>query len=164
MLELSEASSQTVIELTDETTPGTIALQAVEQSGVSTMSGKIRFEMECHDEVKDIAVRTNLRYAARALTLLLDNAKKFTKEGSIRLIVSQEPAAIVFSVEDSGIGIPPQEAEHIFEEFVQLDEYYDGTGIGLPVARSIVRRMHGDIRLDTDYRPGARFIMTLPKE
>ena len=164
MLELSEASSQTVIELTDETTPGTIALQAVEQSGVSTMSGKIRFEMECHDEVKDIAVRTNLRYAARALTLLLDNAKKFTKEGSISLIVSQEPAAIVFSVEDSGIGIPPQEAEHIFEEFVQLDEYYDGTGIGLPVARSIVRRMHGDIRLDTDYRPGARFIMTLPKE
>ena len=58
--------------------------------------------------------------------------------------------------------MPAEEAEHIFEEFVQLDSYYDGTGIGLTVARSIVRRLGGDIVLDTSYTSGARFVMTLP--
>ena len=50
----------------------------------------------------------------------------------------------------------------MFDEFVQLNEYYDGTGIGLTVARSIARRLGGDIVLDTTYGPGARFVMTLP--
>ena len=67
-----------------------------------------------------------------------------------------------FIVEDSGIGVPPEEAERIFEEFVQLDDYYDGTGIGLTVARSIARRLGGEIILDTNYSPGARFVMSLP--
>ena len=67
-----------------------------------------------------------------------------------------------FVVEDTGIGVPAAEAEHIFEEFVQLDNYYDGTGIGLTVARSIARRLGGDVELDTAYQSGARFVMTLP--
>ena len=66
-------------------------------------------------------------------------------------------------VEDNGIGIPLEEAEHIFDEFVQLDEYYEGTGIGLTVARSLARRMNGDIILDTTYTSGARFIFSLHK-
>jgi signal transduction histidine kinase len=69
-----------------------------------------------------------------------------------------------FIVSDTGIGVPPEEAEHIFEEFVQLDDYYDGTGIGLTLARSIARRLGGDIVLDTTYSPGARFVFTLPLE
>jgi len=48
------------------------------------------------------------------------------------------------------------------DEFVQLDEYYDGTGIGLTVARSLAHRLGGDIVLDTTYTDGARFVMTLP--
>lgn len=55
-----------------------------------------------------------------------------------------------------------KEAEHIFEEFVQLDQYYDGTGIGLTVARSLTRRIGGEIWLDTNYNTGARFILQLP--
>ncbi len=66
-----------------------------------------------------------------------------------------------FIVEDTGIGVPVEEAEHIFDEFVQLNEYYDGTGIGLTVARSLARRLGGDIVLDTTYTGGARFVMTL---
>ena len=68
-----------------------------------------------------------------------------------------------FTVEDTGIGIPQEESEHIFEEFVQLDHFYDGTGIGLTVARSIARRLGGDVALDTSYTDGARFVMTLPR-
>lgn len=69
---------------------------------------------------------------------------------------------LFFSVEDTSIGIPHKEAERIFDEFVQLDEYYDGTGIGLTVARSLVRSIGGDIILDTAYIGGSRFVMTLP--
>ena len=67
------------------------------------------------------------------------------------------------AVEDNGIGVPPEEAERIFEEFVQLDEFYEGTGIGLTIARSLARRMGGDVILDTSYHPGARFVLTLPR-
>jgi signal transduction histidine kinase len=69
---------------------------------------------------------------------------------------------VQFIVEDTGIGIPASEAEHIFEEFVQLNEYVEGTSIGLTVARSLCRRLGGDVVLDTAYTAGARFVMTLP--
>ena len=65
-------------------------------------------------------------------------------------------------MEDTGIGVPPEEAEHIFEHFVQLDNYQEGTGIGLTLARSLSRRMGGDVVLDTSYTLGARFIFCLP--
>lgn len=78
------------------------------------------------------------------------------------LRVAVDDGAVVFTVEDTGIGVPSEEAERIFDEFVQLDRYYDGTGIGLTVARSLARRLGGDIRLDTDYTAGARFVYTLP--
>ena len=88
---------------------------------------------------------------------------KFTSEGSITLRVEDGGSTVHFYVEDTGIGIPIYEAEHIFDEFVQLDEYYDGTGIGLTVARSIARRLEGDVMLDTSYTEGARFVMMLPR-
>ena len=69
---------------------------------------------------------------------------------------------VQLTVEDTGIGIPAKEAEHIFEEFVQLNEYTEGAGIGLTVARSLARRLGGDIRLDAEHTGGARFVMTLP--
>ncbi len=74
----------------------------------------------------------------------------------------QAERQLAFIVEDTGIGVPADEAERIFDEFVQLDTYYDGTGIGLTVARSIARRLGGDIVLDTSYSGGARFVYTLP--
>ena len=79
----------------------------------------------------------------------------------LRLSVVDEK--VEYAVEDNGIGVPPEESEHIFEEFVQLDEFYEGTGIGLTVARSLARRLGGDIVLDTTYSPGARFVFSLPK-
>ena len=163
MLELSEASSHTVIERTDETTTDIIVSQAIENSGISRAE-HIKFDLQFQQDAKGCPLLTNQRYATRALVLLLDNAQKFTKEGEARLVVSLKPSEVAFTIEDTGIGIPANQAEHIFEEFVQLDEYYDGTGIGLSVARSIVRRLGGDIVLDTTYQGGARFIMTLPKE
>ena len=107
-------------------------------------------------------MQTNKRAATRAIVLLLNNAERFTKQGTITLQVERKADMILYIVEDTGVGIPASEAEHIFEEFVQLNEYEVGTGIGLTVARSICRRMGGDIVLDTSYTDGARFVMTLP--
>ena len=75
--------------------------------------------------------------------------------------VTSDHDKTVFTIEDTGIGVPPEAAERIFEEFIQLDEYYDGTGIGLTIARSLARRLGGDIHLDTSYTNGARFVMEI---
>ena len=125
--------------------------------------------------IEEMTFKTNLQAAVRALWLVLDNARKFTAPAESRqhekpadhqqkvvLRISMSSQRLFFSVEDTGIGIPHKEAERIFEEFVQLDEYYDGTGIGLTVARSLARRIGGDIVLDTAYIGGSRFVMTLP--
>ena len=128
--------------------------------------------IECHDTVLPFV--TNCKSAVKALSLLLDNAIKFTRpvdskvhldeehQAHVTLQVDVQQKKVVFVVEDTGIGVPAEEAEHIFEEFVQLDEYYDGTGIGLSIARSLARHMNGDVVLDTSYTRGARFVLTLP--
>ena len=162
MLELSDANSQQVIERSDDIAALVIATQAAENAGIQ-QDTHIKFHLMT-DAQAETVVHTNLRSATRALTLLLDNARKFTKEGEVRLSVRLQSKSIDFIVEDTGIGVPAKEAEHIFDEFVQLDEYYDGTGIGLTVARSIARRLGGNIVLDTSYTGGARFVMSLPKE
>lgn len=176
MLELSDARSKTVIECTDKVTAMEIAADAVADSGIDSAS-HLTFDLQAMPETENIVLSTNQSAAVRALTLLLDNARKFTapaeaitrnfhdyplekKQAVLRLKASAN--AMKFIVEDNGISIPKEEAERIFEEFVQLDEYYDGTGIGLTVARSIARRLGGDVVLDTSFIRGARFIMTLP--
>jgi len=161
MLELSDASSQTVIECTDHVTASQIAEQAVRESRVSEAK-HVGFEMIADDDAGEVMLQTNMEQAARSLSLLLGNALKFTKKGMIRLHIGKGDEFLQFTVADTGIGVPANEAEHIFEEFVQLDEYYDGTGIGLTVARSIARRLGGDIVLDVTYSDGACFVLTLP--
>jgi signal transduction histidine kinase len=161
ILELSDANSHTVIERTDDTTAMQIATEAVNDSCIYNAT-HIQFTLN-EDEAGRTKLHTSRLYAVRALVLLLDNAQKFTKEGEVKLYFKQQPSLLEFVVEDSGIGIPADKAEQIFDEFVQLDDYYDGMGIGLTVARSIIRRLGGDIFLDTTYTGGARFIMSLPK-
>ena len=172
MLEISDASSKTVIERTDQIPAMLIAVEAAEASGA--VSAAVNFDMRVAPEAEDVLLTTNRKAASRALELMLDNAIKFsrqqhtedssvsTDQPNISLAVNIIGQNVAFIVEDDGPGIPAEEAEHIFEEFVQLNSYSDGTGIGLTVARSFARRLGGDITLDTTFREGARFIMTLP--
>ena len=176
MLELSDAGSKTVIERNDQASAIEIAAEAVEASGISA-APHLDFNMTISPEAEAVVLTTNRQSAVRALTLVLGNALKFTKPAEAHahhdipkekkqasLLIDVNDQMVRFVVEDTGIGIPAEEAEHVFEEFVQLDNYYDGTGIGLTVARSLARRLGGDIVLDTSYTAGARFVITLPKE
>jgi signal transduction histidine kinase len=164
MIELADIHSNTVIERTDTVNTVLIATMAIENSDLQGADA-INFKLEFAQEV-DVPIHTNSLSASRALSLLLNNAVKFTKKGNVELRITIDHARkmVVYTVTDTGIGVPPYESERIFEEFTQLDTYYDGTGIGLSVARSITRRLGGDIVLDTSYTSGARFIMTLPNE
>ena len=176
MLELAEAGSDIPLERNDQVPAIQIAAQAAEDSGI-TLTTHLHFDLDIAPEAEAVMLTTALAPATRALVLLLDNAMKFTHPAEaaggvdavtekahavLRLTLDSQSSTINFIVEDTGIGVPPEESEHIFEEFVQLDKYYDGTGIGLTVARSLARRLGGDIRLDPDYAPGARFVYTLP--
>ena len=174
MLELAESGSDTPLERNDQALAIQIAAQAAEDSGI-TQATHLDFDLDIAPEAETVMLTTALAPATRALVLLLDNAMKFTHPaeaaGGVNAVkekahavlrVSVDDGMVVFAVEDTGIGVPPEESEHIFEEFVQLDKYYDGTGIGLTVARSLAHRLGGNIRLDTDYSAGARFIYTLP--
>ena len=174
MIELSDITSRTVIERTDQVSAVQIVAEAIQTSGIER-APHLTFTQQFDDGVEQTVLTTNQRAAVRSLSLLLDNAIKFTAPAEahahLQPTIEQQYAclklsiaggSVQFVVEDSGIGVPSEEAEHIFDEFVQLDEYYDGTGIGLTVARSMARHLGGDIVLDTTYTNGARFIMTLP--
>lgn len=174
MLELAEAGSDNPLERNDQVLAIQIAAQAAEDSGISQAT-HLDFDLDITPEAETVMLTTALVPATRVLTLLLDNAMKFThpaeaaggvsavkEKAHAVLRVSVDDGMVAFTVEDTGIGVPPEESEHIFEEFVQLDKYYDGTGIGLTVARSLAHRLGGDVRLDTDYSSGARFVYSLP--
>ena len=172
MLELSDASSQAVIDRTDKVLAVQIAAQATDASEVANAK-HLKFDLQVGDAEGAVTITTNEQAATRALTMLLDNARKFTRpaeaknekqteQQQVTLTLKKTESTIEFIVEDTGVGVPLSEAEHVFDEFVQLDEYYEGTGIGLTVARSLARRLGGDVVLDTTYTSGARFVMTLP--
>jgi signal transduction histidine kinase len=174
MLELSEAKNHSDIECNDDVTAQQIASEAVSASGIDE-AGHLTFSIIMSPDVEQVTIHTNLQASARALSQVLDNARKFTAPAKSRqhekltdhqqkvvLRISVSSDRMFFSVEDTGIGIPHKEAERIFDEFVQLDEFYEGTGIGLTVARSLARRIGGDIMLDTAYIGGSRFVLTLP--
>ena len=161
MLELSDVNSKTIIERNDNTPVIQIAQGAINTISASE-EATIPISLKWGEVIEQLTVQTNEQAATRALVLLLDNAERYTKKGSITLTLTKKEEYVLFIVEDTGIGVPPKEAEHIFEEFVQLNEYEVGTGIGLTVARSICRRLGGDIILDTTYTGGARFVILLP--
>ena len=108
------------------------------------------------------------------LTNLLSNAIKFTPEGGRVRIASRlaDPEFIEFSVEDTGIGIPLQEQEHIFEKFRQgstgtgtrdhVKREYEGTGLGLSIVRELARLLGGDVSLRSEFGKGSLFIVRLP--
>ena len=120
---------------------------------------KISFESELPD---DFTILSNEYMLKIIINALIDNAEKNTPEGSITIKASQpSDNEITLTVEDTGCGIPAEEAEHIFERFVKLDTFKEGIGLGLPLCRMLIEKLGGTINLDTSYTKGARFIVKL---
>lgn len=120
---------------------------------------KLKFETTLSDE---FTLKTNEKMVLRIINALLENASKYTKEGHIALRADRDDNLLTFTVEDTGCGIPAEEAEHIFERFVKLDSFKEGIGLGLPLSRKLAEQLDGNVILDTSYTDGARFYIKIP--
>ena len=111
----------------------------------------------------DFTILSNEYMLKIALNAIVDNAVKYTPEGTITLKAAKpSDTELALTVEDTGCGVPAAEAEHIFERFVKLDTFKEGIGLGLPLCRMLIDKLGGTVRLDTTYTQGARFVVTLP--
>lgn len=120
---------------------------------------QLGYESTLSDE---FTLETNANMLMRIISALLENASKYTKEGHITLRSDRNDNILTFTVEDTGSGIPVEEAEHIFERFVKLDSFKEGIGLGLPLSRKLAEQLDGTVTLDTTYTGGARFYVRIP--
>jgi signal transduction histidine kinase/CheY-like chemotaxis protein len=113
-----------------------------------------------------ITVRSDETRLTQIIVNLLSNAVKFTMTGGVRIAYERSGADVIIRVQDTGPGIPHDEAERIFEEFYQveggLSRTSGGTGLGLAIARRFARLMGGDIGVETSAGDGSTFILCLP--
>ena len=161
ILNVAELEMEQPIECDDNVMAQDIAALAIQESGIDKFQ-KADFKCQMVEEAQATMVFTNTKQAVRALVALLDNAMKFTAQGEIILLINIEGSNLEFCVEDTGTGVLSDYAEKIFEPYVKLNDFFDGNGVGLTAARSIARRLGGDVRLDTEYHGGARFVLSLP--
>ena len=152
------------ISRTDNVMVTQVSDEAIRLSGIDKAQ-YIKFESVVAPDAAVTMLSTNLGKAVRALTHLLENALKFTSEGSVKLMVNvdMEKMQAIYTVEDTGSGIEAADAERVFEPYLKLNQYFDGQGVGLTVARNIARRLGGELTLDGEYAgPGCRFVLELP--
>ena len=112
-------------------------------------------------------LHTDESKVAQILRNFISNALKFTERGEVRVSVREgSNDTVIFSVMDTGIGIPPEDVERVFEEFAQLENPMQGrvkgTGLGLPLSRRLARLLRGDITLRSTVGRGSVFSLTLP--
>ena len=110
----------------------------------------------------DFTIKTNENMLKRIIAALMENAVKYTEEGCITLKASADEKQLRVTIEDTGCGIPADQAENVFGRFVKLDSFKEGIGLGLPLSRKLAEQLDGNVILDTKYTQGARFIVTLP--
>jgi len=100
------------------------------------------------------------------LNNLLNNAAKFTCQGSVTLSVRREDEMIAFAVRDTGVGIPPECHAVVFEKFRQLEGFltreHGGTGLGLAVVKQLAERLGGSVTLESQVGAGSTFTVRLP--
>lgn len=103
-------------------------------------------------------IETDGMRVKQVVTHLLNNAIKNTTAGSIQVNCSKNQKGQTFiTVTDTGVGIPQDKQETIFERFGKLDQFKPGSGLGLEICRTIAHKLGGDVYLDPDYTNGARF-------
>src|SRR5574344_1463799 len=112
----------------------------------------------------DVSIVSDFQRVGQVLINYLTNACKFTKSGSIVLDYKTDNVSgyITFSVTDTGIGIPEDKMDEVFNRFEKLNKFSQGTGLGLHICKLIARGLHGTASVDKNYKSGSRFIFRIP--
>jgi len=133
----------------------------------SGQNGAVKLDVDESPDVPPL-MASDRKKIAKILVSLLSNAYKFTHQGRIRVAVNAEGARIVYTVEDTGIGIAPDAQRIVFEEFRQVDgsatRRYGGSGLGLSLSRRLARLLGGDIQMTSEPGKGSTFRVELPVE
>lgn len=133
---------------------------------VTDTVGKVKqtqAELLFETSLEELYIETNDSRLQQVLINLLINATKFTPDGSITLkLEKQSEKMALFSVTDTGCGIPKEKQASIFQRFEKLDENAQGSGLGLSICQLIIEHIGGKIWIDPDYTGGSRFVFTHP--
>jgi len=125
----------------------------------------ISFAVKTEDAVPE-QIETDRLRLEQIIRNLISNAIKFTKEGSVELFVRKAGDSIAFEVKDTGIGIPADKQQTIFEAFQQADgstrRQFGGTGLGLSISRELARLLGGEIHLKSEEGKGSSFTLVIP--
>ena len=132
----------------------------------------VEFILDMNPKIPKKLVGDNIRLK-QIIINLANNAVKFTKSGQVKLSfdykkVDDDDIELLFSVEDTGIGIKKADMPRLFQSFQQLDSKrnrnIEGSGLGLAISKQLLQLMHGDIKVESTYGEGSTFSFNLPQK
>lgn len=151
--------------------PDMVPVHKVVDSAYSMIEPQIRasgLRLDVNAGDSDFRFYADRERVEQILLNLLSNAVKFTAAGgTVRVTVTEEADKICFCVQDTGVGIPPDKLEAVFEAFFQVEasrsRSYGGTGLGLAISRQLARAMGGDLTVKSALGEGSTFALSLPR-
>ncbi|HET7459354.1 MAG TPA: ATP-binding protein [Gemmatimonadaceae bacterium] len=163
---IEAGKEEALIETTDA---ASLAREAASLIEPLTAAKGLRFEVTLPNDGSSMAMQTDPRKLRQILLNLLSNAVKFTDAGSVTLRVAPTAAGdtMVFEVADTGIGIPAEHLDHIFDPFWQVEQKatrrVGGTGLGLSVVRRLAQLLGGDVMVRSEAERGSVFTVVVPR-
>lgn len=117
-----------------------------------------------HPVCDEMIVTSNGERLSQILFNLLHNAAKFTSKGSIELSyhLSEDRSRLLLAVTDTGIGVPENQQNKVFERFFKINDFEQGSGLGLSIGRLLAQKLGGSLDIDKEYKEGCRFILSIP--
>lgn len=166
VLDLSKIESGSLEVYLSLISPGNLVRDTVASLQSLALEKNIRLEVFVDENLPEL-VLTDGKKVEQIVTNLVSNAIKFTAEGHVYVSVHpRNTDSWQIVVEDSGVGMPPQAVQYIFEPFRQVDgsitREYKGTGLGLAITKRLVETLLGDVHVDTEEHVGSTFYVTLP--
>lgn len=148
-----------------------ISIKEMLDSIIDIISPQVKeknISLKINSKIKFDKIKADQSQMERVFLNLLSNAAKFTPEnGKITIDIEEKDNDTQFSIEDTGIGIPPQDIQKVFQEFFRADNALDqkikGSGLGLSLVKKIIEAHKGKIWFDSELDKGTRFTFTLPK-
>lgn len=131
---------------------------------VTPLQGSNALELKCPPNIG--YMHADKKRVQQILQNLLSNGLKFTENGRVELSAGRNESQFIFTVTDTGIGIPQNKLENIFDAFNQVDNtytrHYDGVGLGLTICRQLCRLMNAQIKVESVINEGSKFTVTFP--